>query len=1097
MKRILLLILVLTLSLSMLIGCQVVDKVKDLVGLGGEQGGEQVPNEDNNDNGDNDTVVDLLPDAVKFLHNLYKDKNETTPRDFDIVGQVLINTEKGDSVKFPVTWTCDNENVVIRPSVRPTFYTVDLPTVNEEEFSYTLTATITDPATGKSEQKSYTFKVPVLKGIVSDLEEGVAYKISFNQLTHGQRFFLLNTTQSNQNKFINATTDPKEAVDFYVEIVDGGYKFYTDIDGVKNYVYATTTNNDGKISKYIGFSAENSSVFTYDSTVGAWYTTIEGLQYGVGTYSDFKTLSISDWSFFTTSSVGSTQFVAEFITSEYAETLVPDQGIQVETPPANSNVSIKDALDLGVQMPSYTDDKYYVTGIVDEIANTTYGNLYIKDADGNRLYVYGTYDATGANRFDAMENQPQVGDTITVYGVIGQYNGTAQMKNAWITAINGENIGGGTDTPVNPPEGDVADSAVLDLMGNANLVSGSAQQNIFAANGITFTNDKASSTSDLTVQASYAQRAYAGSTIKIEYPGMTKIVITFDDYSPDGTKTYMAGLDGMTVEGATFSRENDVLTITFAAPTNVFQSTALTSQVRIEKIEVYTGEVETPVDPGTGTEPKPETPAYTAPVAGQAYDLYMELPTGKVYFAGSMSGDYLATTTDAAASVKIYFEAVDGGYHIYFMNGDVKTYITAAAYLKSNGYAGCHFSLTTETPALAWTYNTEYGIIEIYDEVEGKSDTFFAGTYGTYSTVSLSGAYYKDQIASGTQYPARIELAEGGEVTPPAGGEDVHEHNFVDGKCSCGETDPNYVPPVVEPDDGTMSIPEVLASASGTSVVVKGTVCEIYQSWNDQYSNISFYIKDEAGNKLLAYRCKGTKVVVGDVVTITGTTTLYSNTIQIAEGCTVVIDVKHVCSTFTEGSCTADSYCTVCGELHAAATGHNYVDGTCANCGSAEPTGDFLPGNLAFSGAANKASADDYMKANFPEWKITGKLGQTYGGYLGFGRSGDSKSAITSSAFSVSSEFTITTVLKGNGSSGVATSTLTFTLIDAEGNTIATGYADGSSTAAITPVDAKDTTYNISFTFVEGKTWTDVSNLVITFAKSTGNIGLKSLDFVQ
>ena len=49
----------------------------------------------------------------------------------------------------------------------------------------------------------------------------------------------------------------------------------------------------------------------------------------------------------------------------------------------------------------------------------------------------------------------------------------------------------------------------------------------------------------------------------------------------------------------------------------------------------------------------------------------------------------------------------------------------------------------------------------------------------------------------------------------------------------------------------------------------------------------------------------------------------------------------------------------------------------------------------------------------------------------------------------------------------------------------------------ITPVDAKDTTYNISFTFVDGKTWTDVSNLVVSFSKATGNIGLKSLNFVQ
>ena len=137
------------------------------------------------------------------------------------------------------------------------------------------------------------------------------------------------------------------------------------------------------------------------------------------------------------------------------------------------------------------------------------------------------------------------------------------------------------------------------------------------------------------------------------------------------------------------------------------------------------------------------------------------------------------------------------------------------------------------------------------------------------------------------------------------------------------------------------------------------------------------------------------------------------------------------------------------------------------------------------------------MKTNYPEWTITGKLGNGYADYLGFGRSGDNNSAITSSTISTSSAFTVVAVLKGNGSSGVATSTLTFTLVDKDGNVVATGYADGSTTAAITPVDAKDTTYTISFTFVEGKTWTDVSNLVITFAKATGNIGMKSLDFVK
>ena len=324
----------------------------------------------------------------------------------------------------------------------------------------------------------------------------------------------------------------------------------------------------------------------------------------------------------------------------------------------------------------------------------------------------------------------------------------------------GGNEGGNTGTT---PTVD----ATLNLTGNSNLVSGSADQIVFAANGITYTNDKASSTSDLVVQASYAQRAYKGSTVKIEYPGMTMIVITFDDYEYNGT-TYMSGFDGMSVAGATFSRDGKVLTIVFDEAVDVFQSTAMTSQVRIAKIDVYTDEIEggnggnggDNGDNGDNGNSGTTTPTYTAPEEDTAYLLSMELPSGAVYFSGSMSGNYLATTTNQASAVKIFFEVVDGGYHIYFMNNGVKTYITAAAYLKDNGYAGCHFSLTTETPELVWTYNTQYGIIEIYDEISGKSDTFFAGTYGSYSTISLSGAYYKDQIASGSQYPARLILVE-------------------------------------------------------------------------------------------------------------------------------------------------------------------------------------------------------------------------------------------------------------------------------------------------------------------------------------------------
>ena len=77
---------------------------------------------------------------------------------------------------------------------------------------------------------------------------------------------------------------------------------------------------------------------------------------------------------------------------------------------------------------TYTTQKYYITGIVTNVYNTTYGNFYLKDADGNEICIYGLYmDGT---RYDAMNYKPVEGDEVTVYGPLGAYNTTYQMKNA-------------------------------------------------------------------------------------------------------------------------------------------------------------------------------------------------------------------------------------------------------------------------------------------------------------------------------------------------------------------------------------------------------------------------------------------------------------------------------------------------------------------------------------------------------------------------------------------------------------------------------------------------------------------------------------------
>ena len=85
-------------------------------------------------------------------------------------------------------------------------------------------------------------------------------------------------------------------------------------------------------------------------------------------------------------------------------------------------ITIAEALDIGRALKDNesTQQAYTVTGTVKSVKSTTYGNLYIQDEQGNELYLYGLYDAAG-NRYDAMENPPRVGDTITVTGAITRY----------------------------------------------------------------------------------------------------------------------------------------------------------------------------------------------------------------------------------------------------------------------------------------------------------------------------------------------------------------------------------------------------------------------------------------------------------------------------------------------------------------------------------------------------------------------------------------------------------------------------------------------------------------------------------------------------
>ena len=80
-----------------------------------------------------------------------------------------------------------------------------------------------------------------------------------------------------------------------------------------------------------------------------------------------------------------------------------------------------------------SNDKFYVlTGKITEIANDKYGNLYIEDDAGTKVYLYGVYgDWTGQNKqYFIKDNGIAVGDTITVVTIKTSHNDAPQGKNA-------------------------------------------------------------------------------------------------------------------------------------------------------------------------------------------------------------------------------------------------------------------------------------------------------------------------------------------------------------------------------------------------------------------------------------------------------------------------------------------------------------------------------------------------------------------------------------------------------------------------------------------------------------------------------------------
>lgn len=73
-----------------------------------------------------------------------------------------------------------------------------------------------------------------------------------------------------------------------------------------------------------------------------------------------------------------------------------------------------------------TTEEYTIVGTIVEVSNATYGEMTVQDADGDKLYIYGSMSADGTY-YDSMTDKPVKGDEVVLKGVLKTYENTPQM----------------------------------------------------------------------------------------------------------------------------------------------------------------------------------------------------------------------------------------------------------------------------------------------------------------------------------------------------------------------------------------------------------------------------------------------------------------------------------------------------------------------------------------------------------------------------------------------------------------------------------------------------------------------------------------------
>lgn len=735
MKKLLAILMILTLCLVAFVACK--EDPKDPV--------ESDPS--------NEVTYDVNA-AITYVFNLYKDMGSVTASDFDVTKKVMIG-----GVSYDVVWTVSEGATITEKDANTV--TVDINEKTAEEYSYKLTATITDPD-GKSASKEFNFTVP--KYELLSFEQYMAAKEGDTVVIEGIVVAINSKSLGNSRNHLFLAD---------ASVTGGYYSYQMDVDPVADLgiEIGMTVSVTGPVAPYSGMQeikggvpkiedSNKKEVAPYDIT--EMFKKGESLKNYVALPVTIKGVTIG------AQELGGT--------SEYLFFELDDQKAYIRTYVTDFPTTLK-AEDKATIDAAHKDKFGWtanVTGILVLYNNNPYLIPTSVDCFEYLELVEKTAEEKIATELEALEITTSINaDTVLELPLKGTFY--PEVTYTWAVDKEGYTVDAEGKLPITL--GAEGFTLKLTLTATCDGKTETKEITINVSANMVLSETKPYVPSLFQGKLDGGKRLYLDGSVSGRYLGTTddpaKAVSVYAEKAKGGYKFYIL-VDGAKKYVSIYNNSDNKVSVQYDASNgNVFAYDATTNAwvTTHDSSSYYLGTYNTfntvsasktsyinAENTGVDQFPLEYTPVFEG-VALNGTVLQAKIENGTLlYLDGTFGERYLNTTTDASKAVAIYAERAEDGYKFYILVDGAKQYL----YLYKNDAGKGAVKFDAEN-ANVFKYDA---VTNAWTTVYDNGD-YYLGTYNTFNTISSSKTSYINADNTGVdQFPLNFALSANATVAP-------------------------------------------------------------------------------------------------------------------------------------------------------------------------------------------------------------------------------------------------------------------------------------------------------------------------------------------